>query len=303
MKLFNFKDADGDLSLIRIAAHVIAAVALLIVTTALWPLHTVPTGSRGVITVGGAIRGIENEGFVWVWPWQRLDRFSVRAEAAQVEGAEGATSDTQPVKVTLTVRYAIKPDQVAEVFEKYSHDGNLYSYVDTATREAFKAVTARFTATDLVSKRQEVSSAVNTAIQAKLGVFGAQVISVDVTSFLFSDSYMAAINDKVTQEQKRMAAENRARTAEAEQKIKVVTAEAEANAARAKADGEAYANLKVAQAQAEALRVQNAALAQNKDVLELRRIEVEAAKAAKWDGKLPQNIYAGAPMPFLQVGK
>jgi prohibitin 2 len=55
----------------------------------------------------------------------------------------------------------------------------------------------------------------------------------------------------------------------------VAIAEAEATALRAKADGEAYANLKVATAQADALRIQNAALAQNKDVLELRRIEVE----------------------------
>ena len=56
-------------------------------------------------------------------------------------------------------------------------------------------------------------------------------------------------------------------------------------------------------AQAEALRVQNAALTQSKEVLELRRIEVEKIKAERWDGKLPQNIYAGAPIPFLQVGK
>ena len=49
--------------------------------------------------------------------------------------------------------------------------------------------------------------------------------------------------------------------------------------------------------------MQNAALAQNRDVLELRRIEVERAKADRWDGKLPQNVYAGAPMPFLNIDK
>jgi len=38
-------------------------------------------------------------------------------------------------------------------------------------------------------------------------------------------------------------------------------------------------------------------------VLELRRIEVEKIKAERWDGKLPENIYAGAPIPFLQVGQ
>jgi prohibitin 2 len=49
--------------------------------------------------------------------------------------------------------------------------------------------------------------------------------------------------------------------------------------------------------------VQNAALAQGGNVLELRRIEVERTKAEKWDGKLPEAIYAGAPIPFLNVTK
>ena len=110
---------------------------------------------------------------------------------------------------------------------------------------------------------------------------------------------MAAINEKVTQEQLRLGAENKLKTVEAEQKQKVAVAEADAAAARATADGQAYAQLKVAQAQAEALKVQNAALAQNRDVLELRRIEVEMVKAGKWNGALPQAIYAGAPIPFF----
>jgi prohibitin 2 len=62
-------------------------------------------------------------------------------------------------------------------------------------------------------------------------------------------------------------------------------------------------NLKIATAQAEALRVQNSALAQSKEVLELRRIEVEQTKADRWNGQLPQNVYAGAPIPFLNVSK
>ena len=57
----------------------------------------------------------------------------------------------------------------------------------------------------------------------------------------------------------------------------------------------------MATAQADALKVQNAALAQNKDVLELRRIEVDLEKARKWDGKLTVNMYAGAPMPLLTL--
>jgi len=283
----------------RFGISLIALIAVWI----LWPFYSVPTGSRGVVTQFGKIVGIEGEGLAVLPPWQKLSNFSIRAEKADIENAEGSTSDTQPVKVSMTVRYSIATDRVSEVFEKYSHDGNLSSYVQTATQEIFKAVTAKYTAPDLIASRAKVSSDINAALREKLALYGAQVINIDMRNFAFSDSYMHAINDKVTQEQLRLAAENKLKTVEAEQKQKVAIAEAEASARKAQSDGEAYANLTIAKAQAEALRVQNAALAQNKDVLELRRIEVDKIKAEKWNGALPTAIYAGAPIPFLNVGK
>jgi regulator of protease activity HflC (stomatin/prohibitin superfamily) len=284
-------------------ARVGIAIAMVVALTVLWPFYSVPTGSRGVVTQFGKIVGIEGEGLAVLPPWQKLSNFSIRAEKADIENAEGSTSDTQPVKVSMTVRYSIATDRVSEVFEKYSHDGDLSSYVQTATQEIFKAVTAKYTAPDLIAQRAKVSADINAALRDKLSLYGAQVINIDMRNFAFSDSYMHAINDKVTQEQLRLAAENKLKTVEAEQKQKVAIAEAEANARKAESDGEAYANLTIAKAQAEALRVQNAALAQNKDVLELRRIEVEKTKAEKWNGVLPTAIYAGAPIPFLNVTK
>jgi prohibitin 2 len=278
-------------------------IPILLLLFFFWPVRSVPTGSRGVVTVGGAIKGIESEGFMLVMPWQKLNIFNIRAEEAAVENADGSTSDTQPVHVSLTVRYSIKTDKVAEVFEKYSHDGNLQSYVQTATQEVFKAITAKYTAPDLIAKRSIVSADILDALRKKLDVYGAQVINVDMRNFSFSQDYMAAISAKVTQEQLRLGAENKLKTVESEQKQKVAIAEAEANALKAQADGEAYQILKLATAQADALKVQNAALTQNKEVLELRRIEVEKVKAERWNGALPTSVYAGTPVPFFNVGK
>ena len=300
--LGNPKGEEAELNVYAVVRDVIIGLAILVFFLACWPFKTVPTGMRGVVTQFGAIKSIEPEGLVILPPWQGLSIFNVRSEQADIENAEGSTSDTQPVKVSMTVRYNISPDKVAEVFEKYSRDGDLSSYVQTATQEIFKAVTARYTAPDLISKRSDVSADINSALRTKLELYGANVVNIDMRNFSFSETYMAAINQKVTQEQLRLVAENKLKTVEAEQKQKVAIAEAEANAARAKADGDSYANLKIATAQAEALKIQNAALSQNKDVLELRRIEVEMTKAEKWNGTLPQNIYAGAPVPFLNVG-
>jgi regulator of protease activity HflC (stomatin/prohibitin superfamily) len=282
--------------------YIVIAVVVLLLVKVLWPFYSVPTGSRGVVTQFGRIVGIEDEGLAVLPPWQKLAIFSIRAEQANIDNAGGSTSDTQPVSVSLTVRYSIMTDKVVEVYEKYSHNGDLSSYVQTATQEVFKAVTARYSAPDLIAQRAKVSADINAALQAKLALYGAQVINIDMRNFEFSESYMHAINDKVTQEQLRLAAENRLKTVESEQKQKVAVAEAEASAVRARADGDAYASLKVATAQAEALKIQNAALAQNRDVLELRRIEVERVKAERWNGQLPQNVYAGAPIPYFNVG-
>lgn len=296
-----------DISQLNMPSQWIKRIGIVLVTVLalviLWPFYPVPTGSRGVVTQFGKIVGIEGEGLAVLPPWQKLNNFSIRAEQADIENAEGSTSDTQPVKVSLTVRYSIATDRVSEVYEKYSHNGDLSSYVQTATQEVFKAVTARYNAPDLISQRARVSADISTALREKLTTYGAQVINIDMRNFSFSTSYMNAINEKVTQEQLRLGAENKLRTVESEQKQKVAVAEAEAKAVRATADGEAYAKLTVAKAQAEALRVQSAALSQSRDVLELRRIEVELVKANKWNGALPTAIYSGAPIPFLNVGK
>jgi regulator of protease activity HflC (stomatin/prohibitin superfamily) len=300
-----FVDQDGDPKVFNI---VVTAVSLLFVTILLfivWPFYTVPTGSRGVVTQFGKIVSIADEGLSILPPWQKLSLFSIRSETSEIKNAEGGTSDTQPVHVSMTVRYSIAVDKVGLVFEKYSHSGDLSSPVATATGEVFKAVTARYTAPDLIAKRQQVSNDIFAALQAKLDKYGATVINIDMTQFSFSDSYMKAINEKVTQEQLRLAAENKLRTIESEQKQKVAVAEADARALKAKADGEAYAKVAQAtadakavelegQAKAKAMQVQADALTRNSNLVEL-------TKAERWDGKLPEAIYAGAPIPFLQM--
>jgi len=310
-KTVQVRDYRGEVSTVRtvrtldpvrlwgVAFSVLVALMLLAMV---WPFRTVPTGYRGVVTQFGAIRGIEQEGLVILPPWRSLNNFSIRAETANIDNAEGATSDTQPVHVSLTVRYSISPDKVAEVFEKYSHDGDLSSYVNTATQETFKAVTARYTAPDLISQRGKVSADIRTLLSDKLATYGAQVINIDMRNFAFQESYMTAINEKVTQEQKKLAADNRLKTVESEQKQKVAIAEAEASAVKAKADGEAYATLVNAKAAADALRLQNAAIKESKDVLELKRIEVARIEAERWNGvRVPTTQLVVSPTPVTGV--
>lgn len=278
----------------------------------IWPFNSVPTGSRGVVTQFGRIIGIEPEGLVLLPPWQKLTIFSIRAEAATVDKAVGATSDTQPVDTSLTVYYGISPDKVSYVFEQYSHTGDLSSYVNTATQETFKAVTAKYTATDLLAKRATVSNDIFSALQAKLNKYGAHVINIDMRAFEFAPDYMRAIQGKVVQTQLLLQAENKVKTVEAEQRQRVAVAEAEANIARAKAqgaadsekaeaDGHAYSVLKNATAQADALKLQNQALATSKDVLQIKQLEVQLQWAQNWKGEYPSIIGGNAPASFMNI--
>lgn len=284
---------------IKPGLYVLGALILLIIVCAIWPFYSVPTGSRGVVTAFGKITGITDEGLTILPPWKKLTVFNVRAETADVDGARGSTKDTQPVDTALTVRYAISPDKVGFVYEQYSHDGDLSSYVGTAVQEVFKAVTAEYVATDLITKRSEVSAAIQTQLQLKLDKYGAHVLNIDMRSFEFDKDYMAAISDKVTQEQKKLAADNRVQTQKAEQAIKNVTAEADASAARTQADADAYVVVTAAKAQAQALEEQGKAIAANPQVVELKRIEVDMVRAHAWKGDVPSAMYANSPIPFV----
>lgn len=310
-----------ELNVPKLVRDAVIGVVSLIVLTMIWPFNSVPVGSRGVVTQFGRIVKIEQEGLVILPPWQKLSVFNVRAETAQVDKAPGATKDLQQVDTSLTVRYRISPDKVGEVYESYSRDGDLSSYVQTAVQEVFKAVTAHYEATDLIGKRAQVSQDIFDALQTKLNKYSAVVVNIDMRNFEFNPQYMAAVNEKVTQEQKRLAAENEVRTINAQQQAKVAVAEAEANARKAKADGEKYAAIAAAQGDAESTRVradanahatevQGKAVAQNPQILELKRIEVQLELAHNYKGEVPTMVIGGANgggasnfIPFMDVNK
>jgi uncharacterized membrane protein YqiK len=61
-----------------------------------------------------------------------------------------------------------------------------------------------------------------------------------------------------------------------------------------RATADAQATRLKGQAEADASEALAKALETNANLVALRRAE-------RWNGQLPQNIYAGAPIPFLQV--
>lgn len=268
------------------------AIGLTVLVLGFGSVQSVPEGTRGVKTRFSEVVDVTTPGLNFKIPFiESIHPISVMADAVAITNAEGATKDAQPVHTSLTVRYHIQENQVKNVYSNYSRDGNMDNYVGTAAMESFKASTAHYGADELIVQRQAASDKMLATLQAKVNQFGLTVTSVDVQQFAFSAEYMKAVNSKVTEEQQKLAEENKLARIKVEQQQKVVTANAEAEAAIAQAKGKA-----------ESVRLESLALRENMNILELRRIEVAKIQAERWDGKLPSTVLGGA-VPMLNLSK
>ena len=157
-----------------------------------------------------------------------------------------------------------------------------------------KAVTAQYTAEELVTRRAEVKALIRDAIGGFIvqtleekGVVGAMSIAnVAITDFQFSAEFNRAIEEKVRAEQDALRAKN--------EKLRIITqAEAAAAQRQLEADALAYQIEVESVARAQAIRREAEALRDNPQLINLRIAE-------KWDGTLPQVTGAGA-LPLLNL--
>jgi regulator of protease activity HflC (stomatin/prohibitin superfamily) len=101
--------------------------------------------------------------------------------------------------------------------------------IEPAIQEAVKAVTAKYTAENLIVKRDNVSQSINKTLKSKLNDYGISIKSVNIKNFDFSDRFTNAVESKQEAEQLALKSKQdleRIKT-EAEQKIETAKAEAE----------------------------------------------------------------------------
>jgi prohibitin 2 len=287
------QDGKSHFDLWRVAKDIgMAFTAIIALIVVFGSYSIVPEGARGVRTRFSEAVGQTNQGLQFKIPLiESIHPVSVMADAVAAKDAEGSTSDTQPVHTTFVVRFHIRENAVLNVYKEYSRAGDVDNFVLTASYEAFKAVTAKYKAEDLISKRAEVSQGVFSAIQTRVEKYGVLVLNVDMTNFSFAPDYMKAISSKVTEEQQKLAETNKLARLKVENQQRVV-----------EADANAEATIATAKAQAESIRVQSKALAESPQFLELRKLEVEMAKAGKWNGQLPTHVLGGVT-PFMDISK
>ena len=208
---------------------ILAAIAVLI--TGFSSFTVVPAGHTGVVSRFGAVQeGILTEGLHLKIPFvESVTTIDNRVNVVETSFT-AASKDLQTVTGAVSVNYRISPDSSAKVYRNFglSVESTL---VVPAVPECIKAVTARYSAEELITMRQTVSDEIKESIDEKIRPYGLYVEVFNITDFSFSEEFNAAIEAKQTAQQNAL---------KAEQDLQRVKIEAEQEIEQAKAEAESY---------------------------------------------------------------
>ncbi len=257
----------------------------------------VESGHVGVVRTLGAVQPKAlAEGFHMKKPFMdKVEQIDIRLTAATAK-AISASKDLQTVKTQVTLQYSITGDLAPLIYQKIGRRSTVsLTLIEPAIQESVKAITAKYTAEELVTKRAAVKVAIQEAINTFISITlrdkeispnALRIANVAITDFDFSEEFNKAIELKVKAEQEALQALN--------EKIRRVTqAEAAAEEEKLAAAAEAFQIEIASKARAEAIEREAKALRSNPQIIQLRIAE-------KWDGTLPKFSGGGA-VPMLNV--
>jgi len=251
--------------------------AILVFFLFLNPWVQIGAGERGVVLNFGAVqKNVLDEGLHFRVPiMQEIIKVDVKVQKAETDAA-AASADLQDVSSTVAINYHIIPDKANIVYQSIGVHFK-ERIIDPAVLEVVKAVTAKYTAEELITKRPAVSDAMKLSLTERLLTHNIAVDAFSIVGFSFSKIFMEAIESKQTAEQLALKAKRDL------DRIKI----------------EAEQKITAAKAEAESLRLQRANI--SPDLIELRKIEANLRAIDKWNGILPQ-VTGGGAVPFIGVG-
>jgi regulator of protease activity HflC (stomatin/prohibitin superfamily) len=278
---FQFKRWEGFSKFFNLWGKVALGAFVLLILLGLSFRVNSPT-EVSVVTTLGNISSVQGNGLYFKIPILSRDYvYDTSVQSIECITGKGkdncdtldaSTKDLQDVKTSVQVSYQVDGTKANELFRLVQDQQTFNNIIVPSTiSEALKVVTARYTGEELVLKRGEVKSAIESELQNRLNQFFLTVRSVNIVNFDFSASFQKEIDLKVATQQQTLQKEAELKRVEAESRIAVTKA----------------------QADADATNIQGDALRKNPEVLELKKIE-------KWDGKLPQ--VQGDGQPVINLG-
>ena len=250
-------------------------ISILGVITIYSSFVTVGAGQRGTLLRFGAVQeGVLGEGLHLKIPFiERIIEMDVKIQKSHTVSV-ASTKDLQDTKFENVVNFHILPEKVNRIYQRIGIDYKS-KIIDPAVQEVVKAVSAKYTAEELIVQRDEVSKGVRAALIKKLENYDILVDNFSIVNFQFSEQFTQAIEEKQTAEQKALKAQRDLERIKFEAKQKIEEARAEAEALRLK--GRTVTN----------------------QLIELKRIEAKLKAIEKWNGQLP-NVTTNT-VPFLNL--
>lgn len=250
----------------------LAAIPFLLILAAIFrPFAIVNAGERGVIMKFGRVEEqVLSEGIHPIIPVAtRVKNLNVRVQKNSFE-TDAASKDLQKVSTELAVNWHIDPRMVNKVFQQIGDEQQIVNSVITpAVSEVLKAATAKKTAEEIITRRNELKEEIDQALADRLAPYNLVVDDVSLVDFAFTPEFSEAIEAKQIAEQEAKQAQFIAQRA---------TQEAQAEIERAKG-------------QAEAQKLLRQTL--TAELLEKQAIE-------KWDGSFPQ-VMGSSNIPFINL--
>lgn len=235
---------------IKIVSYIAGGLVLLFLILILNPFVLINAGNRGVVLNWGAVSdNILGEGIHFRIPiMQKIKELEVRTVKMEVD-AFAYSKDIQTVNTKIALNYHLKPDAVNHLYQEIGQDYR-ERIIDPAIQESVKAITAKFTAQDLIEKRAEVKDGIKNNLTERLTIKNIIVDDFSIVNFDFSDQYEKAVELKQVAQQDALKAENELKTVKIQAEQRVAQAMAEAQAIKIQAEaitqqgGKDYVDLK-----------------------------------------------------------
>lgn len=215
------------------AGKIVAAVIVLLIVVIIGcgSFTTVRAGHTGVVvTFGKVSSSVLGEGLHLKIPFiQQVVQIDNRVQKAEVD-CSSASKDLQTVTSTIALNYKVRNSSSADIYQNVGPDFESI-IVSPAIQECVKAVTAKYTAEQLITERQSIGDQMKDLLGEKINSYGIDIEIFNIITFEFTDEYNAAIEAKQTAQQNAL---------KAEQDLQRIKVEAEQTVAKAQAEAEAY---------------------------------------------------------------
>lgn len=184
----------------RIAIGLVVIILLFI--TILTSVRVVGTGQIGVVTQYGRVTGRElTEGMSLVAPWgiNNVTVYDIKVQKEAVTST-AASKDLQDVSSEIVLNYNLERGSVSKVHQTI---GELYvdKIVTPAINEVFKAASAEYTASELITERGQLKTIAQKTLSDRLAPYGIKVSELSIVDFKFSDNFTKAIEEKQVAQQ------------------------------------------------------------------------------------------------------